>query len=249
MPPNRNRPVHFRLPRVTKSKLFAVTLLTAAAVGAPAGTALAATSAGSQYGPPAVTTPASQGGFTAVVTTVTIPTTGGTIGPIAVDGAELTISIPPGAFPEPVTITVTAPDLATIPPMAGTTVVAGAGITVGLNGAPYPGTFLKPITATFTSPNITAGSVVTVWNGSSFVTDSGATSTTGTATVSFDSDPDFAVMTPVTTPPRPVPSATVPVTGVPAVGEGLLAGVLILGGAGGIAASRRRRARASSSGD
>jgi hypothetical protein len=144
-----------------------------------------------------------------------------------------------------VTITVTSPNLASIPPMAGTNVVAGAGITVGLNGAPFPGTFLKPLTATFTSPNITAGSVATVWNGSSFVTDPSATSTAGTETVSFDSDPDLAVMTPVTTPPKPVPGATAPVTGVPVVGEGLLAGALILGGAGGIAASRRRRSRPS----
>ena len=245
MPPNRNRPAHFRLPRVTKSKLFAITLLTAAAVGAPAGTALAATSAGSQYGPPAVIKPASEGGFTAVITTVTIPTTGGTVGPVAVAGAELTVSIPPNAFPQAVTITVTSPDLASIPPMAGTTVTAGAGITVGLNGAPYPGTFLKPLTATFTSPNLTAASVATVWNGSSFVTDPSSTASAGTVTVTFDSDPDFAVMNPVVTPPKPVPSATVPVTGVPVLGEGLLAGLLVLGGAGGIAASRRRRARAS----
>jgi len=245
MPPSRNGPIQIRPNRVVKTRPFAIVVLTAAAVCAPAGTALAATSAGSQYGPPAVIKPASEGGFTAVITTVTIPTSGGTVGPVAVAGASLTVSIPPGAFAEPVTITVTSPNLASIPPMAGTRVVAGAGITVGLNGAPFPGTFLKPLTATFTSPNITAGSVATVWNGSSFVTDPSSTSSAGTETVTFDSDPDLAVMTPVSTPPQPVPGATVPVTGVPVVGEGLLAGALILGGAGGIAASRRRRARAS----
>jgi hypothetical protein len=249
MPPNRNRLVPIQPHRVVKSKLFAIALLSAAAVCAPAGTALAATSSGSQYGPPGVTTPAPEGGFTTIVTTVTIGPEGGTIGPIAVDGVELTITVPDGAFASPVQITVTAPDLATIPPMTGTTVTAGAGITVSQNGALYPGTFLAPITATFASPHITAGSVVTVWNGSSFVTDPSSTSTAGTASVSFDSDPDFAVMTPVTTPPKRVPGATAPVTGVPVLGEGLLAGGLILGGAGGIAASRRRRARASSARD
>jgi hypothetical protein len=192
-----------------------------------------------------VTAPAPPGGFTAVVTTVTVGPGGGTIGPLTVDGATLTITVPAGAFSSPVQVTVTAPDLAAIPPQSGHTVVAGAGITVGLNGAVFPGTFLKPITATFGSPKITAASDVTVWNGSAFVTDPNSSDSAGSASVSFDSDPDFAVQTPVSSEEEPVPSATVPVTGVPVLGEGIAAGSLILGGAGAIAASRRRRARAS----
>lgn len=227
-------------------------MVSAAAAVVPAGTALAATSSESQYAPPPVTEPAPEGGFTAVVTTVTIGPGGGTVGPVPVAGGDVTVAVPPGAFPGTVTITVTAPDLATIPPLGGDTVVAGAGITVGLNGAPYPGTFLKPLTATFTSPSITAGSTATVWNGSSFVTDPSGTSTAGTESVTFDSDPDLAVDTPVFhrhKRPVPVPSAMAPVTGVPVLGEVILAGVLVLGGAGGIAASRRRRSRSSSARD
>lgn len=206
---------------------------------APAGAALAATASGSQYGPPPpVTTPA-PGGFTTVVTTVTIGPAGGTIGPVAVD-ADVTVKVPAGAFATPMQVTLTAPVLSEIPAHAGTTVVAGAGITVSQNGTKYQGTFLKPVTVTFTAPNITAASDVVVWNGSSFVTDPDATATAGAVTVSFDSDPDFAVEAPLSPKAAPVPSATVPVTGKPFVGEGILAGVLILGGAGGIAVSRRR---------
>jgi hypothetical protein len=203
----------------------------------------------SQYGPPPVTTPAPPGGFTTIVTTVTVGPAGATIGPLTVDGAALTIVVPAGAFAADVQLTVTAPDLAAIPPQGGATVAAGAGITISQGGAAYPGTFLRPITATFAAPAITAASSVVVWNGTAFVTAPGSATAAGTASVSFDSDPDFAVMTPVTTPPKRVPSATAPVTGVPVLGEGLLAGGLILGGAGGIAASRRRRARASSARD
>jgi hypothetical protein len=215
------------------------------AAWATAGEALAATSA-SQYGPPGVTPPPAPGGFTAVVTTVTIGPAGGAIGPVTVDGFTLDITIPANTFPEDVQITVTAPDLTTIPPQGGRTVVAGVGITVYEDGATYPGTFLKPITATFASPDITATSDVAVWNGSSFITDQDSTSAAGTASVSFDTDPDFVVESVVTTKVTPVPGATEPVTGKPVLGEGILAGVLVLVGAGGIAASRRRRARASS---
>jgi hypothetical protein len=221
-------------------KLSVIALIGAAAVCGTAGIAAAATA----YGPPPPPTSVPPGGFTAVVTSVTIGPAGGTIGPVSVDGVDLTIAVPPGTFPAVVQITVTAADLGLITPPAGSTVVAGAGIEVTLNGAPYPGTFLNAVTATFRASTITPSSDVVVWNGTSFVIDPASTTTAGTATVSFDTDPDFAVESPVSTTVSPVPGATVPVTGEPFLGEGILAGGLVLAGAGGVFLSRRRRARA-----
>ncbi len=213
------------------------------AVLGTAGGAYAATGARS-YGPPAPPVSPAPGGFTAVVTTVTVGPAGGTVGPVDVDGTSTTVTVPAGAFPATVTVTLTAPDLAAITPVGGDSVVNGVGILVDLNGSPYPGTFLKPLTATLDDSKITAASVVVVWNGAAFVTDPDSTDASGVSTVSFDTDPDFAVETPVSAPPTPVPTATVPVTGEPFLGAGIAAGVLILGGAGGILLSRRRRARA-----
>jgi len=177
------------------------------------------------------------GGFTTVVTSVTIGPTGGTIGPVTVDGAAVTLAIPAGAFPASVQITVTAPDLAAI---GGA--VAGVGVQVTENGAPFPGTFATPVTLTVHSASITAGSTVVVWNGTAFVTDTSSTVAAGTATVSFDHDPDFAVLAGS----RAISGATTPVTGEPFLGEGILAGVLVLAGATGLALGNRRRARAGS---
>lgn len=230
-----------RLHRVVISKLSVIALIGAASVCGTAGIAAAAATA---YGPPPPATSVPPGGFTAVITTVSVGPAGGTIGPVSVNGVELTVTVPRGAFPSVVQITVTAPDLGLITPPAGITVVAGAGIQVTLNGAPYPGTFLKAVTATFRSSKIIPSSDVVVWNGTSFVIDQASTTTAGMATVSFDTDPDFAVESPASTAVTTVPGATIPVTGEPFLGEGILAGGLVLAGAGGILLSRRRRTRA-----
>ena len=221
-------------------------MLGAAVAWGSAGVALAST-AGRQSVPPPIPAPAPPpGGFTALVTTVTITPAGGVIGPLMVDGAEVTIHVPAAAFPEDVQVTVTAPDLSGITPTPGFTVVAGVGVEITLNGAPYPGTFLLPVTVTITSPRITASSEVVVWNGSSFVNDPNSTTMAGSASVSFDSDPAFAVETPTASRTAPVPGATAPVTGEPFLGEGILAGLLVLGGTGGLVMSRRRRVKTAS---
>jgi DNA-binding beta-propeller fold protein YncE len=231
-----------RLHIVVVCKLSVIALIGAASVCGTAGIAAAAATA---YGPPPPATSVPPGGFTAVITTVSVGPAGGTIGPVSVNGVDLTVTVPRGAFPSVVQITVTAPDLSLITPPAGITVVAGAGIQVTLNGAPYPGTFLSAVTATFRSSKIMPSSDVVVWNGTSFVIDQASTTTAGRATVSFDTDPDFAVESPVsTTTVTTVPGATSPVTGEPFLGEGILAGGLVLAGAGGIFLSRRRRTRA-----
>jgi hypothetical protein len=205
-----------------------------------AGHAYAASGAGRQYGPPPP--PAGvPGGFSTVITSVTIGSGGGTIGPVSANGASVAISVPAGAFSQSVQISVTAPDLAAVPRSAGNTVVAGVGVQVGLDGATYPGAFHKPITATMSSSGITPGSTVYMWNGSAFVPDPAATTSAGTATVSFDSDPQFVVETPVSAEPSEVPSATEPVTGEPFLGEGVAAGGLLVLGSGGFVLARRRR--------
>ena len=77
-----------------------------------------------------------------------------------------------------------------------------------------------------------------------FVTETDATVTSGVAVVRFDTDPDFAVLSPTKTMRRaPIPGATRPVTGKPLLGEGILAGALLMLGASGIVVGCRRRAR------
>lgn len=210
-----------------------------------AGHAGAATIGRGTYGPPPPPSGV-PGGFSSVLTSVTIGASGGTVGPVTgPDGAAIMLTVPAGAFSSPVQISVTAPDLGAIAPATGDAVVAGVGVQVGRDGATYPGTFNKPITATISSSRISAGSVVDVWNGSAFVADSAATVSAGTATVSFDSDPQFVAETPVSTAPSAVPSATAPVTGLPFVGEGVAAcGLLVLGSGGLFLAWRRRRNQA-----
>jgi hypothetical protein len=222
------------MPKLGK-RLAVVMLGSAAMLVASGGGALAANA----YGPPGPPAPPVPGGYTVVVTSQTIGPAGGTIGPVDVGGIPTTLTIPAGAFPVPVQITLTAPDLAAIGAggFPGHNAIAGVGIGVQENGSTYPGTFLKPLTLTMSSSSITSSSVVVVWNGTAFVTESSATVTAGSATVTFDSDPDFAVLGPGT-----VPGATTPTTGKPFLGEGILAGALVLLGATGLAYARRRRA-------
>jgi hypothetical protein len=239
---HRNRCAEKLLLRAAYLVLIVISLGIAVAFGTP-GAAFAATASRVSYGPPPVPAPVPPGGFSGVITTVTIGPGGGTIGRLAVDDVDFFISIPAGAFRTLVQITVTGADSTVIPAPAGFNVVVAVGIEVTLNGSPYPGTFPKALTAAFRSTRITASSDVMVWNGTSFATDPDSTAAAGVATVSFDTDPDFAVASRVSSKPTPIPGATTPVTGKPLLGEGILAVVLVLAGTGGVAVSRRRRVR------
>ena len=237
-----NRHARCRLLRVTGIGLSVLALAGAVGVGGLAATAQASTTVVRAYGPPPPPPP-SLPGFTTVITSVTIGPAGGTIGPVASDGAEFTLTIPAGAFPEDVQITLLAGDLALLGPHAftGFTLVTAIGIEVELNGAAFPGTFLMPLTLTATDPALNASSVVGIWNGTAFINDTNETSAPGVVTVSFDSDPDFGFMSPTTTPKKPVHHATTPVTGKPLMGEAILAGALFALGIGGLGISRRSR--------
>ena len=112
------------------------------------------------------------------------------------------------------------------------------------NGVPYPGTFLKPLTFTIRSSSIVSSSVVMVWNGTAFVTEPDSTVASGAAIVSFDTDPDFAVLSPLAGTATAIPGATKAVTGKPFLGEGILAAALVVLGISGLAVGYRRRVRA-----
>ena len=211
-----------------------------AAVAWGTGGVASASTAGRQSVPPPVATPLPPGGFSTVVTTQTVTPAGGTVGPANVAGAMVTVHVPAGAFRGDVQITLTAPDLGAIPAAPGFKVVAGVGVGVSANGVKYSGTFLKPITIDITAPGITTSSAVGMWSGSAFVADAGSTVTAGMASITMDNDAAFAVESP-TTSTTTVPSATSPVTGEPFLGEGILAGLLMLGGIGAMFAARRRR--------
>jgi hypothetical protein len=224
--------------------LSVLALTGAAGIGGLVTAAEASTVTVGQYGPPPGTTPPPPG-FSTVLTSVTVGPAGATIGPVSCEGATFVLTVPAGAFPTDVQITLTCGDLETLERAAfsGFTVIAALGVTVDLHGAKYPGTFLKPLTVTSHDPQYTAGSVVGIWNGTSLVPDANVTSAPGVVTVSFDSDPAFAFLSPVSQAEQPVPKATSPVTGKPVVGEGILAGALLIFGVGGLTV-RRRRARA-----
>lgn len=211
-----------------------------ASVGGLTATAEAST-AHSQYAPPPPPPP-SLPGFTTVLISRSIGPAGGTIGPASCDGASYVLTVPAGAFPSTVQITEFCGNLAVIAPavFAGFTDESALGVEVQLHGAAYPGTFLKPLALTSDDTAYTAASVVGLWNGVSLTADSDETSAPGVVTVGFDTDPDFAFMSPTSVITKPVPKATAPVTGKPVVGEGILAGLLLVAGTGGLAISRRR---------
>jgi hypothetical protein len=231
--------------RVIKGGLTSLAVIGAAVCWTTA-PAYAAGRSAAGYGPSSpVSATGVPGGYTSVITSVPIGPAGGTIGPLTVDGATVTLTVPAGAFSTQVLITVTQADLSGLAArMPGYVIVAGLGVQVTINGQPYSGMFLKPLTVTIRSSQISASSVVQVWNGSAFVTDQASSSAAGVATISFDTDPYFIVQTPATQAVSAVPGATTAQTGEPFLGEGIAAGGLLLLGSGGLAAgvaTRRRR--------
>jgi hypothetical protein len=127
-------------------------------------------------------------------------------------------------------------------------------------GEEMSGPFSSPISLTISDPSIAPGdSVVIVTAPGQTTTVSGAQVAQGDAVVTFTTDPNFAVVAAATssttttvvgptTPAAPdsvVPGATSIVTGKPFLGEGLLAGLLVLaGGAVFATVAWRRRRRA-----
>jgi hypothetical protein len=212
-----------------------VTVGAAAMLLVAAGGALAADG----YGPPPPPPPV-PGGFSVVVTSQTLGPAGGIIGPVKVGTLHVTIRVPAGAFPVRVQITVTAPDVSQIGSagFTGFRALGGVGIEVQEHGSTYPGDFLKPLTMHDSSGLITSSDELAEWNGSAFVLAPGVKIHTDSVSDSFDSDPDFVVLGPTS---ASIPGGTTAPTGKPFLGQGILAGVLLLLGAGGIVRARRPR--------
>lgn len=239
-----------------KSTAVAATL---AVLGAASATS--AFAAGTGYGPGINPGTPAGGGFSQVVLSKTVPSSGGTFTATS-KGDTYSFNVLPGTFQVPVQVTIEAPtDIAAIHGAAGVEVnfFSSSGIPLP------PGSLAKPITTTVVNPAIKAGDVVEVFEGGKYVTYTGRVSVTnGSAAISLTSDPVFAIVPPpakttktpatsTSTPSSPsstpaasssTPGATSAHTGKPFLGEELAAGVAALLGAGGVVEVLRRRRRA-----
>ncbi|MGH9073893.1 MAG: hypothetical protein ACRDZQ_07205 [Acidimicrobiales bacterium] len=211
--------------------------------------------AGSGYGGPGPA-PTGTGAFSSVVEVVTVQPSGGTV-TVTVDGATITIVVPPGTFTSPVQVVITAGDLTSIGDagVPGAKVIVAFGVQIDQNGTPVGGTFANPISVTVSDSSITGTSkVYELLTNGTYGAVPGATVGTGTAQVSFSSDPSFVILQPPAPPAvapvsssgptatgAPIPGATTATTGKPFVTEGLVA--LGLVGLGGLGTWRLRRRR------
>jgi hypothetical protein len=183
-----------------------------------------------------------------VVSSLIVTSSGGNLGGSA-DGSTASVVIPAGALPvgSQIVLTSGASSGIAVGSSAGT-VVAAFGVTVLTpQGQVMTGSFAGSITLTITNPAIASTDrVVEVTGPGTTIAAPNAQVTNGSATVTFSSDPDFAVVSSSTaatpTPTGSVPGATSVTTGEPFVGEGILAGLLVVGGASvAVMATRRRR--------
>lgn len=233
----------------------------AALAAGVAALASVAGAAGTGYGseqPQGTTVP---GGFTSVVTSRTLPASGGVVA-ATFAGGTISVDVPAGAFAGPVQVSVLAPSTA----LAGAVVAFDLSFATG--GQSVSGSFATAVTCVVANPSITSSDVVDVWDGSRWVVDPRASVSAGTATIVVTADPAFAVepssMTTVTGPvtegggstspgasagrgpASPVPSsrhvaAAAATAGIPVLGwVGISFGVVLIGATGLVLARRRR---------
>lgn len=186
--------------------------------------------------PPA---PVPGGSFRIVVSKQICPA-GGIVGPAQVNNLEVSLTVPRGAFPECLQVTLAELNVAALgnAGFACFRAVGGVGVVVDRNGRPFPGPFSQPVSVHFTGAPISHSSLVAKWNGSRFVA-LPASITAGSATVKVSTSPvDLAVLARVCK--GAIPGAAKAGTGKPLLGEALLAGLLVFSGAGLITWARRR---------
>jgi hypothetical protein len=161
--------------------------------------------AGGGYGPGIAGPAGAPGGFSNIVTTHAFSTTGGTVS-AAVPGGQAQLTVPDGAFGQPVQAVLTAPDLSGINAVlsqlgfGGYTAIAGVGISIDdATGKPLTALFVHPLTLTIAGSGIGAGDLLVEFTSlSTAATLQGAVFTAGSVTVSLAADPDFAVLAPST---------------------------------------------------
>lgn len=229
-------------------KLLATTAIAAGGLGFVLSVAPAAWASGSPT-PTSPTAPSPAFGFQTVVLSQTIsPSSNTQTFSATSNGANISISVPPGAFgSQTVQLVVTEPTLSDLSSSLGALGLSsdslGAGVGVEVvsptTGQPLSGTFAAPLTVSITSSSITSSSKVIEYPtaGSPFVLAS-AVVNSGKVVVSVSSDPGFAVATPTS---AVVPGATSPVTGKNFLPEGIAAGVLMTIGTSLLVSVRRHR--------
>jgi hypothetical protein len=162
--------------------------------------------AGGGYGPGIAGPAGAPGGFSNIVTTRAFDTAGGTV-TAAVPGGQAQLTVPNGAFGQPVQAVITAPDLsainAALPHLGFGAYMAIGGVGISIDdasGKPLTALFVHPLTLTITGAGIGAGDLLVEFTSlSTAATLQAAVFTTGSMTVSLAADPDFAVLAP--TPP------------------------------------------------
>jgi hypothetical protein len=206
--------------------------------------------AGTGYAPPPTPTPGTSAtagapsGFTTVLTTQTIGPAGGTL-----SAGGVTVTVPAGDFTVATQVSIVSGTLSALTGLpGGATPVVAIGVVFMQNGVKVTGTFPSPIKVTITNSSITAADQLYVFqNGSavpatSDVNISGITVADGSVTFMVTADPYVAVLA-LASSSGVVPAATTAATGAPILTEGVLGGLLMVGGL--LLAWRLRRLTAS----
>jgi hypothetical protein len=179
--------------RTSPIRLFAIcTLSTVGSLVIASGSASAA---GTGYGPTAPPS-AAAAGFTSVITAENITPAGGTL--TGSYGREsFVLTIPPHALRRTKEVVITVPDLGALNVGRNLSAVAGIGVAFinPRTGEKYNGTLSPPVTLAITAPAIARGDMIESITGpGQFDFYRAATVTTWRAVITFDSDPNFAVV-------------------------------------------------------
>lgn len=160
------------------------------------------------------------------VVSQSVGATGGTVS-APVGGSNVSVNVPAGAFPNGVLVVITlGPAPAVVP--VGDALVLQFGVNFCVNGVKYQGTISPPVTVTVSNPAIHPGQTLFIQEGSSLVPVQ-ATISNGSLVVTVTSDPNFVLVAASAAPgATAIPGATTVVTGKPFLGEGLIAGGLVL---------------------
>ena len=107
------------------------------------------------------------------MTSQTVGTGGGTIGQVSGGKTKTTVVVPPGAFPTPLQVTISEPDISGIGDagFCGYQAVAGIGIIIQnpVNESVNYDFLTDPLIVTVSSPGIKPGDIIVAWDGHKFV--------------------------------------------------------------------------------